>query len=297
MAHTSQVHGSGSNRVTLFVRSVRRAVKAIAFVLAVGFTWLQIKDFHVEGVIDGANPDLTRKIVLAIYYWCWVFGCNFDLDMQELAYFEGTRRLKLSLTAIGLLIIFGLVAAMLLWISGSDQGFAAVLALFLALNIMGFLYILRVVKPIIRSSCEKYTQEQHYLDVVQLEIVSGYMLGRWQWLRFGVGFVVILAMELICFSPQLRGISAQFLSGITHAADSPQAFYALLPSAIFVVFVAVMEGWIWTMRFRAKISLDFVEILGGRYLVVPGRSERSRAGLDAKRGRVRRGLQNRNAAT
>jgi hypothetical protein len=133
---------SGGRELAGFVRLVRRCITLIAFGLGSAFTWVQLKDLRFGSVISSVDPDATRQILLAIYYWCWVYGAKFDVDIQDTAFSRNIGTVKEVLRAISFIVVFGIVAGILFLVSKYDQAFAVALAFFLLSNIAGFfLYI------------------------------------------------------------------------------------------------------------------------------------------------------------
>jgi hypothetical protein len=258
----------GQNEVTFTARRVRKLIKYIGTILFAVFAFLQLKDFQVGSFVESISPDLLRRVTLILYYWCWIFGSTFDTDVQEIAYFTDKGRFKLSATAVALIVLFGCVAAVLFWAADGDQKFAAALALFFALNILGFAYILWFIAPIIVASRNRYVQGKNFFSMAQLDIVTGYMTGAWQWYRFGLGFVLVIVIDLICFNDATRMTIAQYLS-LLFQTSSADSLAERLPTLMFVAFVLLMEGWIWIQRARTSVSLALLEKLSEKYKLVP----------------------------
>jgi hypothetical protein len=251
--------GYFQNEMTEIARRVRKLIKYIGLILFAIFTYLQLKDFQIGTVIENISPDLLRRLTLIAYYWCWIFGTTFDTDIQEVAYFSEKGRFKLTERAIGLLLLFGFVAAVLLWAANDDRLFAGTLTVFFLFNVGGFAYILWFVKPIILASKDKYLEGKNHFSLAQLELVSGYMNGSWQWKRFGLGVALIAIMNAICFSDSIKIAIAEGLARfIPITAD---LLSERLPTFTFVTFVALMEGWIWVQRAKVSVALD---LLGSR---------------------------------
>jgi hypothetical protein len=259
--------GYFQNEMTEIARRVRKLIKYIGLILFAIFTYLQLKDFQIGTVIENISPDLLRRLTLIAYYWCWIFGTTFDTDIQEVAYFSEKGRFKLTERAIGLLLLFGFVAAVLLWAANDDRLFAGTLTVFFLFNVGGFAYILWFVKPIILASKDKYLEGKNHFSLAQLELVSGYMNGSWQWKRFGLGVALIAIMNAICFSDSIKIAIAEGLARfIPITAD---LLSERLPTFTFVTFVALMEGWIWVQRAKVSVALDLLEQLSTKFTLEP----------------------------
>jgi hypothetical protein len=77
----------------------------------------------------------------------------------------------------------------------------------------------------------------------KLRAVERYVTGRWQWWRFGAGFILAAAMNVLSYFDLGRG-------------------YAEASIFFFVVF---LESWIWIMRSRTRLSLRVLDQLTDRY--------------------------------
>lgn len=261
--------GSGYRQggVPPITRTVHRLIKIIGAILLAIFTYLQVIDIPLGTLINSVDSDLLRRFTVILYYWCWVFGATFDNDIQEFSYFAERGTVKLRKRDIALIVAFGFVGGALLWASRNDQAFAIVLTLFFAFNIFGFWWILQFVGPLIKHSRAKFEQERNFFSLVQLGLVSDYMKGLWQWLRFGAGILLVSAMDGICFSNSFKIFLAQNI-GSTFGLDA-SALALRLPTFAFVAFVIVMEGWIWMKRAQIRVSLDLLGTVSADYALQP----------------------------
>jgi hypothetical protein len=266
---------SGGRELAGFARLIRRSITLIAFGLGSAFTWVQLKDLRFGSVISSVDPDTTRQILLAIYYWCWVYGAKFDVDIQEAAFSRNIGAVREVLRAIAFIVVFGIVAGILFLVSKNDQTFAVALTLFLLSNIAGFfLYILPFVKPLFDTSRREFAAGHNYTDLVLLEVVYDYMYGRWQWFRFAVGLGLVCFILLISFSNYVREGVSVAISDLVPSLFDFRTVYSDAPSLSFLVFVCVMEAWIYLMRFKVQISLQVIERLVRDYHLEIGRARR-----------------------
>src|SRR5216683_1299656 len=264
MQRQRRSRGFGQNAMTKIARVIRSLIKWVATILVLLFGYLQLKDIQIEGVVDKLNPDILRRITLFIYYSCWVAGATFDTNIMEDVYYVEADRARLPVSAIILIVAFGVVTALLLWIAGNDEGFAILLDIFFAYNIIGFVYILRYTRPISDASRDTYQRGQKYVSLIRLSIVSQYLRGTWQWWRFLTGIMILAALNVMCFSTVSGRLLAEF---ITHWLPILNAVMVLqlLPSVLLLVFVVVIEGWIWYKRLVTAVSLSIVDRLGRTY--------------------------------
>jgi len=262
-------HAAGyeHNEMIVIARKVRKFIKYLGAVLVALFAYLQLKDFQVVTAIESLSPDLVRRLTMITYYWCWIFGATFDTNIQELAYYTEKERNKLTWHSFALMVLFGIVMGALLWAAHDDRLFATVLTVFFLFNIGGFIYILRFIAPIVITSEIRYRENKSYFSLAQLEIVSQFMHGSWQRYRFALGIMLVLLMNAICFSETLRTMLAQTLSDLI-AVDGAM-LTERLPTFTFLIFVAVLESWIWVQRARLAVAVDLLEYLSGKYRLEP----------------------------
>ncbi len=268
MRRQSRPSGFGQNAMTKVARTIRTLIKWVAAALVVLFGYLQLKDIQIEGFVDKLNPDILRRITLFIYYSCWVAGATFDTNIMEDVHYVEPDRARLPANAIILIVAFGAVTALLLWFAGDDKGFAILLDIFFVYNIFGIVYINNYLKPISEASRNAYLHGHKYVSLIQLTIVSQYLRGAWQWHRFLAGALILIALNVVCFSTTSSRFLAEF---ITHRLPVLGAVtvFQLLPSVLLLVFVGVIEAWIWYKRLVTALSLSVVDRLGRSYVISP----------------------------
>jgi hypothetical protein len=246
----------------------RLSIKIVGGVLALIFTWLQFKEYELVPFVASTQPVFLRKLTLAIYYFCWVFGTSFDVSTQQAVYVTDPKKGRMSWDTIGAVLTLLLVVGILLWASENEKRFAAVLTVFVLTNILLWLYLLQRVQPIIRASENFYRKEKDFFELERLHVVRDYISGDWQWHRFVVMGAIVVVADLVCFVDPVR----QTLSAITQLSLpdlSTDVASSLLPDFSLVVFVLVAESWIWTIRVRTRTSLNVMSALKGKYRIAP----------------------------
>src|SRR5207253_64736 len=155
------------------------------------------------------------------YYWCWIFGTNFDTNIQELAYSALPGKGKWPARAFGALILFIVVAAVLLWAQGSIIYFSLALTAFITVDHALWFYIKYFLKRSIEQSRAKYRIEKKYYELEIVNTVDRQVMGDWKYKRLYVGAVVVLLIDLFAFSDSFRHMVVQ---GLGNAAPwlSPQ---------------------------------------------------------------------------
>jgi hypothetical protein len=244
-----------------------RAIGVMATVLAALFAWVQLREIPLPP-IESVEPTYVRRIVLAIYYACWVAGSTVDANIQKEVYRRDPVQGKIPREALLAVVGLFVVAVLLLWASDSDQSVSLALVPFLIVNVVGWRVLVRRVSPIITATAQAYEQAEHYHRLEQLGVVDRYMRGRWQWLRFGVLALLVAGTNVMAFSPPVRAWVASYV-GAFFPASTSNAIAGLLPVAALVLFVLVSEGWIWVLRLRNAVALRTIADLATRYSLKP----------------------------
>src|SRR5690349_16247881 len=200
------------------------------------------------------------------------YGTTVDANIQKEVYRRDPLRGSVPREAIAAVISLFVVAAILLWASASDERISAALIPFLVVNVVAWKILVHRVEPVINASAHCYQQESRVYRLEQLRIIHTYIAGSWQWLRFTLMALIVLAANLFCFNDTAREAAARTLH--THLPSnfggvSEAAISALLPTAILAVFITVAETWIWILRARNAIALRTITTLARRYAFRP----------------------------
>jgi hypothetical protein len=226
----------------------------LAGILVVIFGWLQFKGLPIGEIVGSVSGDLVVKFALCIYYLSWAAGTINDVDEQETAYAEAPNQGRLPRMGIFVAIVVAAVFGILCFVQ-SAQWFSVVLAGFLALNVGGYIYIIRTVQPVAEKSEAQYLKDGDHLSVIKLGIVWKYMSGPWQVYRFVYGFLAIGVVIAASFTRL-----PQMLNSIY--PDVPPETYVAL-SVLF--YVVTFEGWIWAMRIWAKVAQGTADLIMDKF--------------------------------
>jgi hypothetical protein len=252
-------------RFAQFSRSIIRAV-AVAFGLLVGY--LQIRDIRPDALLTRSTAEIVWRVALVFYYWSWVGGINFDINIQELAYvaFPGRGRWPVQLYVV--LAIFVMMGAILLTSFGNIAHFSLALTGFLLVDHASWFFMRRFIRRSIDDSRSYYSREGKFYDVAILGMVENHMFGRWKLWRLMAGTSIVLSADVFAFNQAFRGATSnavQLICPWLSSSDAILLFYSML----FLVYVLVMELWIWLHRIRIYLRLDTLEYLSGLYRLTP----------------------------
>jgi hypothetical protein len=244
-----------------------RTIGLFASVLGVLFAWVQLRAIPIPP-LENTEPTYIRRIVLALYYACWVAGTTIDANIQKEVYRNDPQGGNVPREAFIAVAGLFVVAAFLLWASTSDERISMALIPFLIVNIIGWRVLVRRVDPIITATAREYEQKGKFHRLEQLHVVRDYITGGWQWARFALMGLIVLAANLFTFSAAARSSASRALQDFL-PTNTAAAIPALLPVAALCLFVIAAETWIWILRARNAIALRTIGALARRYTLLP----------------------------
>ncbi|MBL8667233.1 MAG: hypothetical protein JNM48_07215, partial [Rhodospirillales bacterium] len=143
---------------TLFTRTIRKLIAWAGTALAMIFTWIQFKQFPLDMLASSYTPILLWHGGLALYYVSWVFGTKFDVDVQELVYVSFPRRGQVPVHGFVTVLLLVVAGAALLWTERDIQKFAIAIDIFIVADHVAWRYLIWLVKNVVRTSKNAYTQ-------------------------------------------------------------------------------------------------------------------------------------------
>ncbi len=237
---------------------LNRAVRFYRVILRVGLTimFLLFARSLLSQVPRPQLGDLSAYIVLKLsligYMYCWFFGCNRDLSVQNDILRDAPPFSIKEMAFVAVLVVaFGF-----LFYVEDPAVLAPVFLLFLTINILGWFYLKRVMHQFSRHAFRAYQETHDTLGEIKTIIYENYMFGRWQWLRFGTGLILLVILTAITFYP---------ISTVTGLPDS--VAFALLT----LLTLCVLEAWIWYKRLELKLQWDGLDWLNERGFINSGR--------------------------
>jgi hypothetical protein len=243
-------------------RYMRTLISVGALSLPLAFVWLKLQGVNFAPIAQNITADVIFKFTLAIYYFCWVWGLSFDTANDEVLFVKSPDRLHVYIggTLIALLItgMFAVLCYVDTW-----RKFSIFLAIYLAINIISWLYLIKfALNSTFQASQESYRQMKKYIKLEQLNLVfNTYLCGKWQWARFLTGGLIVALMNWLSF--RYRNGASVIQIG-TYSLE-----VELLIALTILLFVTIMELWIWYMRLKVKAGLQILEDLQDDYRFEP----------------------------
>lgn len=233
---------------------LNRAVRFYRILLRVSLTillFLFVKTLLSElpqPALAGLGAYVLLKLSLVIYMYCWFFGCNRDLSVQNDVLRDAP---KPTVNEVGIAIVI-LAGFVFLFYVENPALLSTVFVFFLAANVGGWVYLQRVMRPFAEEARRNYENSRDVVGEVKTLIYQGYMFGTWQWWRFATGFGLLAALTGVAFDVmRLPGIAQDV------------AFACLT-----ALTISVLEAWIWWRRLKLKVQWDCLDWLNDRGFVV-----------------------------
>jgi hypothetical protein len=281
-AHPEIVTGTVEQRqrveMTLYMRSIRWAIWAMASGLGLWFTWLQIRNLDIAPVLNEKTPDLIWKGSLVIYFLSWVSGTNFDTDYQELVLVRLNRENTWPIQSVLALVALFVVAAALLWTVRPEidaagerniKRFAVILCAFIVIDHAAWRYLIWFLQPATEASIAYYKNIRDFNGLEKLKVVVDQVQGNWKWWRlFCVGIPTSALIIGFAFSDSIRSAISKFVSSFLPGLSGP-ALTRLTSGLLVAMFVLSVECWHWAIRINTFFSLKLLDELEHQYEFLP----------------------------
>ena len=158
--------------------------------------------------------------------------------MQQKVYVSDPGRGKVAEDLIGAIIAMFAAAFALVWASSHQEFFALVLVAFVIVNVVGWMLIVRRIKPIIEASRTQLHSTNKLFRLEQLSLIEAHMTGKWQVYRFSIMLFIALLSVLVYYSMPVRYSLAALVASLPFGI-SADAANNLLPPFFYLLFVAV----------------------------------------------------------
>ena len=258
----------GARDKTRFAQFTRSIIKVVAVIFGLLVGYLQIRDIRPDVLLTPSTADVIWRIALVAYYWSWVSGVNFDINLQELAYVTFPNHGRWPTRLYVTLAVFVLMAAILLMSFGHIAAFSAALTGFLIVDYASWLYVRQLVRGSIEASRVHYSNEKKFYELAILNMVERYVFGWWKLWRLMVGVAILIVVDAFAFNSAFReatvGVILMLCPWLS-PSDAIPLFYSML----FLLYVSVMEFWLWMHRVHIYVRLETLDYLNGLYHLTP----------------------------
>ncbi len=229
-------------------RRMRRAINLAAGIILALFAWLQFSRAEVLSAVSGVPAQVVSRIALVLYYAAWVSGPKSDLDALEIILSRPPK--KFGLPDFGIVALFALGFGALCW-ANTPQKFVIFLAVFWTIDYLGVR--LRLAK-LAREGADRALDAagSDLAKIIRIRAVLDQVCGPWRWMRFYVGYLLILVLALLVFGNGAVSV-ARILNSLMSVSDK------LVIATATLGFVLAVELWMWKHRFSRDAIMRAVE--------------------------------------
>lgn len=239
-------------------KTVRRALWAAFLFPPLLFGWLKFQGVDFIYLSKQLSVELLLKLSMALYYLSWSLGMAWETSDAESIYAVPPNRGRVPWVGF---VVIGAMAVLfvVLCLVSSFKWLAPALAVFWAADWMGWIYLVSVVRPAVLDSLKMYEETRKYDRLENLLVFAELNQGAWKVWRYAAGVCLLVVIHVLAFTP-LPQMIGDVVGGIP--GDVVLAISVLL-------FILVMEGWIWFKRARARTSYGLIGNLVSKYDLTP----------------------------
>jgi len=236
----------------------KRTKKIIGYsgaLLLLIFGWLELSNLPIVQIFNDQYSNWILRFSLIIYFAAWTTGPIIDMDAEEKVLEYVPNKDRLGFSSYAFIFVIVILFGALCYVSDFLY-FDLILTAFFILNIISWVFLKdKFLKTAFEESNKKYIADGLYLKSECLKILNNYLYGNWQIKRFIAGFIVLILINFLVFtnlsnyiSEKIGLNSSQFIKGIG-----------------VLIFIAVMEGWIWYIRIKRWFLLSYIDELNDKY--------------------------------
>ena len=230
-------------------------IKIISGILLLVFGWLNFKDLPYIALIDDDLTLILLQLVLAIYFISWIRGTMVDLKDEEYTFLLAPNKGKMTSMAVGTIFMLGALFAILCWTHNNFKIFSIALFVFFLIDKMSNIYLVNFVKPTINNIKRIHSENGNYTGYLSVETIEEFLSGKYINWRFAIGISIISILILFSYT----NIPSLISSNLN--IQPPKLILVLL----VLLYVFVIESWIWYKRLKRKIFLEILEKIKANY--------------------------------
>jgi hypothetical protein len=251
----------------LFAKA-RQLVTAVGYTFGGLFTYLQLQKYAFAEIVQSLHGQALIHIALILYYYAWILAQPLEVQMSRTVYIADPNRGKIPTPLILVLPILIIVGIVLFVVQENERHLSIAFTVFFIFDVTLWINIARLALKYERASAKIYEAEKFDSGLVQLRCyVRSYLNGNWQYYRFATLAFILILFDASVHVDALR----QYVSMIVNNAipDVPkEKVLDLMPGSLFLSYILVGEGWVWTMRLRTRRTLLIVDELRLQYNVL-----------------------------
>jgi hypothetical protein len=242
------------NPVIRFYRRLLKYAMLAMGLLFINSIWPQLPRVPLSTL----DSFLVLRCTFALYVYCWFWGCNRDLDVQDEILVKAPSP---TVPSIGVAIMMFILFAFLFLVH-NPLVLSALLLVFLLANIGGWIYLKEHVRPFADLTRTTYSDNGDLINLLKTRVYYDYLFGTWQWWRFAAGIAMILALVIVATGRVQIPLTI-----------SPSMLFSLLVLAT----VLVLEFWIGVKRLELNTLWTGLDWIGSNgYGIVDSRKPSGR---------------------
>lgn len=224
----------------------------VCTIIIVFITAISLKD-EIINFIYNATSHVSNRLMFAVFVISSIQGFRWDTHRQADLYARMPPHRKVVLLSI---LYGGVLIACAAWVwytlnSPIANGLA--ISVFVTTNLLGWWRLYRpLAHDAIIANSRVYAQAGDRALLHSIETFHTYSCGRWQFVRFAIGFLIAVSMLLFGF---VFRDDAAFMHKINSMG------FKNYHVALLLIFVAFFEGSIWISRLCVwiyNIAIDVV---------------------------------------
>lgn len=246
-----------SLRRSKIISNIRKLMNIVGSLLCFFFAWLSIQNISFGPILNDYSASIILKATLLVYFSSWIAGISLDLSDEEHCLLVAPNKGNLTKMAIGIILGIGALFA-ILCMSKNFRLFSVCLFVFFLVDWLGNKYINYYAKTSIEKSKIKYVKNENYIGYMQMQSLQYYLFGRFNQLRYLIGFILILILIFFSFTNLPTLVAERFGLGSSQ----------LILSLIFSVFVLIVETMMWYARLKRVFIFKTLQYIEQEYRVV-----------------------------
>lgn len=246
---------------------VRVLVTGAGFAFGLVFTWLQLQKYSLLSAVHLLDGQTLIRISLIVYYYAWVLAQTVEVQMSRTVYVADPNRGKVPLPLFFVIPTLIGLGILLFVVQDNPKYLSVVFSAFFVVDLALFLNVRRLAPKYEAASAKIYEAERAHARLVQLRYyVRAYLRGQWQYYRFAVMAFVLILFNICVHIDFIHQQLASEIQKIVPTISSEKSL-VLIPGCLFACYIAIAEGWMWSMRMRARRTLLIVDELRTQYKV------------------------------
>jgi hypothetical protein len=242
-------------------------VTGVGWIFAGIFTYLQLQKYSFLTVVQSIQGQTLIHIALLLYYYAWILAQPLEVQMSRAVYISDPDRGKIPASLFSLIPILLILGAVLFIVQENERYLSAAFTAFFIIDVVFWLNIVRLARRYEAASARIYEKDGLDAQLAQLRCyVRSYLRGTWQYFRYATLAFILLLFNILVHVDSVR----QFISAKVHnlvPEISGEKALDLIPGALFLTYILVGEGWVWTMRFRTRRTILIIDELDTQYKI------------------------------